>query len=92
MRPRSDQSHGQGVPRRTSCIVHLLASDAPYGTYDVSGSGEPATWADIARAVRVSASRGMSIREAFSVPGRPRREPPARWRGRLYSGPKPSLG
>ena len=32
-------------------IVHLLASDAPFGVYNVTGSGEPATWADIARAV-----------------------------------------
>ncbi|OZB78764.1 MAG: dTDP-4-dehydrorhamnose reductase, partial [Microbacterium sp. 14-71-5] len=32
-------------------IVHLLASEAPYGVYNVTGSGEPATWADIARAV-----------------------------------------
>ncbi|GAA4485360.1 bifunctional dTDP-4-dehydrorhamnose 3,5-epimerase family protein/NAD(P)-dependent oxidoreductase [Microbacterium panaciterrae] len=32
-------------------IVHLLASEAPFGVYNVTGSGEPATWADIARAV-----------------------------------------
>jgi dTDP-4-dehydrorhamnose 3,5-epimerase len=32
-------------------IAHLLASEAPFGTYNITGSGEPATWADIARAV-----------------------------------------
>ncbi|MFD6697529.1 MULTISPECIES: sugar nucleotide-binding protein [unclassified Microbacterium] len=32
-------------------ILHLLASEAPYGVYNVTGSGEPATWADIARTV-----------------------------------------
>ncbi|MFB4348243.1 dTDP-4-dehydrorhamnose reductase [Microbacterium sp. CR_7] len=29
-------------------IVHLLDSGAPYGTYNVTGSGEPRTWAAIA--------------------------------------------
>ncbi|WP_439591544.1 sugar nucleotide-binding protein [Microbacterium sp.] len=32
-------------------IHHLLATDAPFGTYNLSGGGEPTTWADIARAV-----------------------------------------
>lgn len=32
-------------------IDHLLASKAPYGTYNVSNSGEPASWADITRSI-----------------------------------------
>lgn len=32
-------------------IVHLLHTRAPYGTYHVTGGGEPASWADVARAV-----------------------------------------
>ena len=33
-----------------SAIVHLVASGAPYGTYHVTGGGEPASWAEVARA------------------------------------------
>jgi len=32
-------------------IVHLLDSGAPYGTYNLSGSGEPASWYEVARNV-----------------------------------------
>ncbi|KAF2412160.1 dTDP-4-dehydrorhamnose reductase [Microbacterium sp. B35-04] len=32
-------------------IRHLLQARAPYGTYNLTGSGEPTTWADIARRV-----------------------------------------
>ncbi|HLG90634.1 MAG TPA: dTDP-4-dehydrorhamnose reductase [Candidatus Saccharimonadales bacterium] len=32
-------------------IDHLLNTRAPYGTYNVSNSGEPASWGDIARAI-----------------------------------------
>lgn len=32
-------------------IDHLLSTNAPYGTYNLSNSGEPASWADITRAV-----------------------------------------
>jgi dTDP-4-dehydrorhamnose 3,5-epimerase len=36
---------------------HLLDSQAPFGTYHVTGTGKPASWADIARAVFVAAGR-----------------------------------
>ena len=39
-------------------IVHLVASDAPYGTYHVTGGGEPASWADVARATFALAGHG----------------------------------
>lgn len=32
-------------------VRHLIGSAAPYGTYHVTGSGAPGSWADIARAV-----------------------------------------
>ncbi|WP_375236892.1 dTDP-4-dehydrorhamnose reductase [Microbacterium schleiferi] len=32
-------------------IQHLLDTSAPHGTYNLTGSGEPASWADIARTV-----------------------------------------
>ena len=32
-------------------IRHLVETGAPYGVYDLTGSGEPASWADVARAV-----------------------------------------
>jgi dTDP-4-dehydrorhamnose reductase len=38
-----------------AAIVHLLESRAPYGTYHVTGGGEPASWADVARAVFTAA-------------------------------------
>jgi dTDP-4-dehydrorhamnose 3,5-epimerase len=38
--------------------VHLVASGAPYGTYHVTGGGEPASWADVARAVFTLSGHG----------------------------------
>ena len=35
----------------TTAIFHLLNSDATYGTYDLTSSGEVKSWADIAREV-----------------------------------------
>lgn len=32
-------------------ISHLLTTNSPYGTYNVSNGGEPASWADITRAI-----------------------------------------
>ena len=39
-------------------IVHLVASGAPFGTYHVTGSGEPASWADVARATFALSGHG----------------------------------
>jgi dTDP-4-dehydrorhamnose 3,5-epimerase len=38
--------------------VHLVASEAPYGSYHVTGSGEPASWADVARATFALSGHG----------------------------------
>ena len=32
-------------------IKHLISSNAPYGTYNLTGDGEPASWADMAKNV-----------------------------------------
>ncbi|WP_374977429.1 sugar nucleotide-binding protein [Microbacterium trichothecenolyticum] len=32
-------------------ILHLIDSEAPYGTYNLTGSGDPMSWADVAREV-----------------------------------------
>jgi dTDP-4-dehydrorhamnose 3,5-epimerase len=39
-------------------IVHLVTSGAPYGSYHVTGGGEPASWADVARATFALAGHG----------------------------------
>jgi dTDP-4-dehydrorhamnose reductase len=41
-----------------AAIVHLVASEALYGSYHVTGSGEPASWADVARATFAAAGHG----------------------------------
>ncbi|GAB3595776.1 putative dTDP-4-dehydrorhamnose 3,5-epimerase [Corynebacterium faecale] len=49
-------------------IKHLLESGAEYGTYNLSNSGDPASWADIAREVFRDASQvtGVSTAEYFA--------------------------
>lgn len=41
-----------------AAIVHLVTTGAPFGTYHLTGGGEPASWADVARAVYALAGRG----------------------------------
>jgi dTDP-4-dehydrorhamnose reductase len=38
-------------------VAHLLETEAPYGTYNLSNEGKPASWADVARAVYRLAGR-----------------------------------
>lgn len=45
--------------------LHLVASEAPFGTYDVTQAGEPMTWAGIAR--EVFALRGRSREDVTAV-------------------------
>lgn len=42
-------------------IDHLLTSQSPYGTYNVSNSGEPASWAEITRKIFELAEYGNSV-------------------------------
>ncbi|MEN3270942.1 NAD(P)-dependent oxidoreductase [Pseudonocardia sp.] len=41
-----------------AAIVHLVSKGAPYGTYHVTGSGEPASWAEVARATYALSGHG----------------------------------
>lgn len=46
-------------------IKHLIDSEAPYGTYNISNDGDPASWADIAKLVYEA--RGHSADEVTPV-------------------------
>jgi dTDP-4-dehydrorhamnose 3,5-epimerase len=46
------------APDLAAAIVHLVASGAPYGSYHVTNGGEPASWADVARATFELAGHG----------------------------------
>ncbi|MBS1672472.1 MAG: bifunctional dTDP-4-dehydrorhamnose 3,5-epimerase family protein/NAD(P)-dependent oxidoreductase [Actinobacteria bacterium] len=54
-------------------IVHLLRVEAPHGVYNVTGSGEPATWAEIAGEVFATTGHdagrvsGVSTQEYFAA-------------------------
>lgn len=48
-----------------AATLHLVASGAPFGTYDVTQAGEPMTWAAIAR--KVFALRGRSRDDVTAV-------------------------
>lgn len=56
----------------TEAIFHLLDSDSPYGTYNLTGSGKVQSWADIASTVfeqtngNGSAVRSISTAEYFA--------------------------
>ncbi|MDH2413359.1 bifunctional dTDP-4-dehydrorhamnose 3,5-epimerase family protein/NAD(P)-dependent oxidoreductase [Nocardioides sp. CER19] len=43
-----------------AAIAHLLSSEAPYGTYNVSNGGEPTSWQQIAAAVFELSGRSAS--------------------------------
>jgi dTDP-4-dehydrorhamnose reductase len=53
-------------------IRHLVETGAPYGTYNLTGDGEPASWADVAAAVFTARGRSaddvtrMSTTEYFA--------------------------
>ncbi|MCF6509433.1 NAD-dependent epimerase/dehydratase family protein [Blastococcus sp. MG754426] len=46
-------------------IRHLVVSGAPYGTYNLTGDGEPASWADVA--ALVFTARGRSADDVVRV-------------------------
>jgi len=58
-------------------IRHLLETHAPFGTYNLTGGGEPQSWADVARDVfeAVGASRarvtGVTTEEYFATASAP---------------------
>jgi dTDP-4-dehydrorhamnose 3,5-epimerase/reductase len=48
-------------------IDHLLAVNAPYGIYNVSNGGEPASWADITRAVFEDAGYDLTVTDTTTA-------------------------
>jgi dTDP-4-dehydrorhamnose reductase len=46
------------APDIAAAIVHLVTTGAPHGTYHVTGSGEPASWAEVATATFALAGHG----------------------------------
>ena len=54
-----DDQHGRPTfaADLARAVRHLVETGAPYGTYDVSSSGEPTTWCGLARAVFAACDR-----------------------------------
>lgn len=48
-------------------IDHLLTSQAPYGTYNVSNDGEPASWADITREIFKEAGFDLRVTDTTTA-------------------------
>jgi len=60
-----------------AAVKHLMSTAAPYGVYNVSGSGEPMTWADVAKTVFALTGHdpdrvtGVSTEDYFSASAGP---------------------
>lgn len=48
-------------------IDHLLSRTAPYGTYNVSNAGEPASWADITRTIFQDAGLANTVTDVTTA-------------------------
>jgi dTDP-4-dehydrorhamnose reductase len=48
-------------------INHLLTTNAPYGTYNASNGGEPASWADITREIFKQAGYNLSVTDTTTA-------------------------
>jgi dTDP-4-dehydrorhamnose reductase len=48
-------------------IDHLMTRQAAYGTYNVTGSGEPASWADITREIFQAASYDLQVTDTTTA-------------------------
>lgn len=48
-------------------IDHLLNTQAAYGTYNMSNSGEPASWADITRAIFETAAYNLTVTDTTTA-------------------------
>lgn len=45
-------------------LDHLVSSQAPFGVYNVTNDGEPASWADITRAIFQAAGLSLEVKDA----------------------------
>ncbi len=50
-----------------SVIDHLLTTTAPYGTYNATNSGEPASWADITRTIFATAGFDLTVTDTTTT-------------------------
>lgn len=50
-----------------AAVVALLAEDAPPGTYHVTNSGEPVSWADVARAVFAATGHDLAVTDTTTA-------------------------
>lgn len=48
-------------------IDHLLKTNAPFGTYNVSNDGQPASWADITREIFKDAGYNLSVTDTTTA-------------------------
>lgn len=48
-------------------IDHLLSTQAAYGTYNISNGGEPASWADITRAIFEDAGYDLTVTDTTTA-------------------------
>lgn len=48
-------------------IDHLLTTTAPYGTYNATNSGEPASWSDITRTIFATAGFDLSVTDTTTA-------------------------
>lgn len=48
-------------------IDHLLSTESPFGTYNVSNSGEPASWADITRKIFEFAGKNLKVTDTTTA-------------------------
>jgi dTDP-4-dehydrorhamnose 3,5-epimerase len=48
-------------------IDHLLATNAPFGTYNVTNDGEPASWADITREIFKDADYDLAVTDTTTA-------------------------
>jgi dTDP-4-dehydrorhamnose 3,5-epimerase len=55
------------TPQLVEIIDHLLRTNAPYGTYNATNDGEPASWADITRATFVAAGYKLDVTDSSTA-------------------------
>jgi dTDP-4-dehydrorhamnose 3,5-epimerase len=48
-------------------IDHLLVNEAPFGTYNVSNSGDPASWADVTRQIFGDAGYNLEVTDTTTA-------------------------
>lgn len=55
------------TPELVRIIDHLLAHNAPYGTYNSTNGGEPASWADVTRAVFAAGNFDLHVTDTTTA-------------------------